>query len=126
MIPKSPRKESDLQDLAAGTHGQISCQEHPVADDMENRLNADQRVPTGFGVVGAEAKNGYAGIRDDFRPIDRLPTGDPVSLYLSSLNTLVSVGRLKLADKASKSGLLRGPRTRSLLKGLPSGSRLMI
>lgn len=30
---------------------------------MENRWKADPRVPTGFGVAGAEAKNGYAGIR---------------------------------------------------------------
>jgi hypothetical protein len=35
--PKSSRKESGLQELAAGIHGQIPCQEHPVADEMENR-----------------------------------------------------------------------------------------
>jgi|LauGreDrversion4_2_1035121.scaffolds.fasta_scaffold538252_3 hypothetical protein len=62
LNPKSTRKKLGLQELTAGTHGQISCQECPVADDMENRLKADQRVPTGFGVAGAEAKNGYAGI----------------------------------------------------------------
>ena len=61
--PKSSRKESGLQESAAGIHGQIPCQEHPVADDMENRWKLGHRVPTGFGGVGSEAKNGYAGIR---------------------------------------------------------------
>jgi hypothetical protein len=61
--PKSSRKESGLQELAAGIHGQIPCQEHPVADDMDNRWKLGRPVPTGFGVVGSEAKNGYAGIR---------------------------------------------------------------
>jgi len=41
--PKSTRKKLGLQELTAGTHGQIPCQECPVADDMENRLKADQR-----------------------------------------------------------------------------------
>ena len=61
--PKSSRKESGLQELAAGTHGQIPCQEHPVADDTENRWKLGHRVPNGFAVVGSEAKNGCAGIR---------------------------------------------------------------
>ncbi len=61
--PKCSRKKSGLQELAAGIHGQIPCQEHPVADDTENRWKVGHRVPTGFGVVGSEAKNGYAGIR---------------------------------------------------------------
>ena len=61
--PKSSRKESGLQELAPDIHGQIPCQEHPVADDTENRWRLGHPVPTGFGVVGAEAKNGYAVIR---------------------------------------------------------------
>jgi len=63
LPPKSSRKESGLQDLAAGIHGQIPCQEHSVADDTENRWKLGHGIPTGFGVVGSEAKNGYAGIR---------------------------------------------------------------
>jgi hypothetical protein len=63
-VPESSRKESGPQELAAGIHGQIPYQEHPVADDMENRWKLGHPVPTGFGVVGSEAKNGYAGIRD--------------------------------------------------------------
>ena len=63
MPPKSSRKESGLQELAAGIHGQIPCQELSVADDTENRWKLGHRIPTGFGVVGSEAKNGYAGIR---------------------------------------------------------------
>ncbi len=44
LLPKSPRKESGLQELTAGTRGWISCQELPVADDLENRWNADLRI----------------------------------------------------------------------------------
>jgi hypothetical protein len=53
------------------SHGQSSCQEHPVADALENRWNVDHRVPSGFGAVRAGAKNGYAGI-----------SGKPVALIL--------------------------------------------
>ena len=53
------------------SHGQISYQEHPVADALENRWNVDHRVPSGFGAVGAGSKNGYAGI-----------SGKPVTLIL--------------------------------------------
>lgn len=42
--PKSSRKESGLQELAAGMHGQIPCQEQPVADDTENPWSADPRM----------------------------------------------------------------------------------
>ena len=62
--PKSSRKESGLQELAAGIHGQIPCQEHSVADDTENRWKLGHRVPIGFGGVGSGTKNGCAGIRD--------------------------------------------------------------
>jgi hypothetical protein len=72
-LPKSSRKESGLQELAEGIHGQIPCQEHPVADDMENRWKLGHPVPTGFGVVGSEAKNGYAGIRVSPRGLEWHP-----------------------------------------------------
>jgi hypothetical protein len=72
-LPKSSRKESGLQELAEGIHGQIPCQEHPVADDMENRWKLGHRVPTGFGVVGSDAKNGYAGIRVSPRGLEGHP-----------------------------------------------------
>ena len=72
-LPKSSRKESGLQELAEGIHGQIPCQEHPVADDMENRWKLGHPVPTGFGVVGSDAKNGYAGIRVSPRGLEGHP-----------------------------------------------------
>ena len=72
--PKSSRKESGLQELAAGIHGQIPRQEHPVADGTENRWRLGHRVPNGFGVVGSEAKNGCAVIRGGLAPGTAVPS----------------------------------------------------
>lgn len=60
-----------------------------VADDMENQFNVDHRVPCGSGVIGAVAKNGYAGIRGHPARLTDI-TGDTILLQWKSFRTPMS------------------------------------